>query len=575
MNSRFAPFSLSALLLFTATAGAADFGPKRVLAFYYTWYGTEPFSGKWIHYEKVDTEKQDIGNWRYWPTIGPYDSHDPAVLDLHMKQMQEAGIDGPITTWWGRNDWNDQALPILLDKAQAHGRVVTVYYETTAKTDATEEKAAERLSYIIQTHTSHPAWLKVNGRPVIFIYGRAVNEIKPAERWTAIRKLVVDKTGVDPFLVGDGINSANAEAFDGTHQYNTAGGLRGSDKPEEIRRAVVGIELSSELIPRRHGKLACYTVIPGYDDTKNRTPGLAIPRLDGKTYDIGWEAGIGRDLDWALICTWNEWHEGSVIEPCKEFGDKYLKATAEWTKKFKDPTAKPIPAPADPAWAPFIKEWKGGKVAVLGGMQGMGADLLTSGLPTRLFGLDEFARGGVKAAEYPIAIYTEGEPFKNDYGEGKTVEAAFKQYGKDGGVVVFASWQPWPLFKNLDTGETGWSKTIGLPLAMTWEKTPPEEGIVVRDNETKKDEPYPAKGDQRFRASVAPAKDSGGEYHAWLTVFGPAGKRYGDALSSYVYKSGPLAPARFIYASQALWSMSDPVRRMQDVLEKASEMARK
>ncbi|MCX7011560.1 MAG: glycoside hydrolase family 99-like domain-containing protein [Candidatus Sumerlaeota bacterium] len=570
MNRPIALLSFFSLLPFCASAGAADFGPKRVLAFYYTWYATEAFSGKWLHYANVDTAKQDIGNWRYWPAIGPYDSHDPAVLDLHMKQMQEAGIDGPITTWWGPKDWNDQALPILLDKAQAHGRVVTVYYETTAKTDATDEKAAERLAYVIQTHTSHPAWLKVNGRPVIFIYVRAVNEIKPAERWTTIRKLVVEKTGVDPFLVGDGINDANAKVFDGTHQYNTAGRLRGLDKPEEMRRAIAGIELTSELVPRRHGKLACYTVIPGYDDTKNRTPGLAIPRLDGQTYDIGWEGGIGRDVDWTLICTWNEWHEGSVIEPCKEFGDKYLKATAEWSKKFKDPNAKPIAAPPDPAWAPFVKAWKGGKVAVLGGPQGIGMDLLAPGLPTRLFSLEEFAQGKLKAAECPIAVYTEGEPFKNDYGEGKTVEAAFKQYGKDGGVVVFASWQPWPLFKDLDTGETSWSKRIGLPLAMSWEKTPPEQGIVVRDNATKADEPYPTSGDLRFRPSVAPTKDEGCDYRAWLTVFGPTGKRYGDALSSYVYKSGPYAPARFLYAWQGMWSMSDPVRRMQDVLMKAA-----
>ena len=374
----------AALAAFCAQAGAGEFGPKRVLTFYYTWYATEAFSGKWMHYKNVDTAKEDIGSSRHYPIGGAYDSHDPAVVERHMIQMKEAGIDGPIVTWWGPGDWNDTALPILLEKAQKDGRVVTAYYETTPGETPQDETAAQRLAHIIQTHASHPAWLKVNGRPVIFVYGRAVNQIKPPSRWTAIRKMVVEKTGVDPFLVGDGIRDPVAEVFDGVHQYNTASRHRGLTKPEETSRAAAQIVLTSQLIPRRYGRLACYTVIPGYDDTKNRTPGLAVPRQDGAIYDIAWEAAIGRDIDWVLITSFNEWHEGSEIEPSKEFGDQYLKATARWTKQFKDPAAKPIAFPADPSWKSFVQNWKGGTVAVVGGLQGIGADLALSGLPARV-----------------------------------------------------------------------------------------------------------------------------------------------------------------------------------------------
>jgi len=38
---------------------------------------------------------------------------------------------------------------------------------------------------------------------------------------------------------------------------------------------------------------------------------------------------------WALICTWNEWHEGSEIEPSLEYGYQYINLTTHHTSKFK------------------------------------------------------------------------------------------------------------------------------------------------------------------------------------------------------------------------------------------------
>ena len=192
----------------------------------------------------------------------------------------------------------------------------------------------------------------------------------------------------------------------------------------------------------------------------------------------------------------------------------------------------------------------------------------------------EFAQGKIKASECPIAFYTEGEPFQNEYPNGQTFEAALRQYWAGGGVVVFASWQPWPLYRNLDTGETGWSKKIGLTLANGDQgegkrgfESRPEEGLVFRDTKAGAEEPFPTQGEQRFRPSFAPDGAEGLEYQAWLTVFGPSGRRYGDALSRYHYRSGPCTPAKMIYAWTGLWNTGDPTKRCQDILEKAREFA--
>jgi hypothetical protein len=83
-------------------------------------------------------------------------------------------------------------------------------------------------------------------------------------------------------------------------------------------------------------RIACVTVIPGYDDTTQGRPAPRpiTERHDGKTYEALWEEAIAANPDWVLITTWNEWHEGSEIEPSVENGDRALKATPAFAAKF-------------------------------------------------------------------------------------------------------------------------------------------------------------------------------------------------------------------------------------------------
>ncbi|HEX30581.1 TPA: hypothetical protein ENG04_10925, partial [Candidatus Poribacteria bacterium] len=59
--------------------------PKLVLAFYYPWYGNPQVSGRWVHWSGMDQEKKEIASSTHYPTLGPYDSHDPKLCDQHAK----------------------------------------------------------------------------------------------------------------------------------------------------------------------------------------------------------------------------------------------------------------------------------------------------------------------------------------------------------------------------------------------------------------------------------------------------------------------------------------------------------
>ena len=48
-----------------------------------------------------------------------------------------------------------------------------------------------------------------------------------------------------------------------------------------------------------------------------------------------WEDVIASGAKWALILTWNEWHEGSEIDVSMEYGEWFLNLTKQYTQAFK------------------------------------------------------------------------------------------------------------------------------------------------------------------------------------------------------------------------------------------------
>ena len=79
-------------------------------------------------------------------------------------------------------------------------------------------------------------------------------------------------------------------------------------------------------------------------------------RRHGKYYEVGWRAAISAGVDYVSITSFNEWHEGTQIEPAirkntinytyldyePEGSDFYLKVTKYWIHSFTN-KRRPIP----------------------------------------------------------------------------------------------------------------------------------------------------------------------------------------------------------------------------------------
>jgi len=321
------------LILFCSLA----FPQKRVLAFYYPWYGTPEVSGSWVHWNEAGHNPEILlsGNIPDSATsehpFKLYDSNDPEVIKEHLSLAKWAGIDAFIYSWWGMDDFSDRAFRKALKIAEKEKGIpvkLTIYYETISNVAVDKVEATVKdLMYILNEYADSPAFFKHDNKPVIFIYGRAMGQL--GDKWEDVIKEVKRLRKGNVLFIADSLNSHWLDFFDGLHEYNPVGAILA--KVDMLRRYK-----SCKEICAKKGKISCATVIPGYDDSNVRANNPIIRlRDDGKLYKELWESAIKADVDWVLICTFNEWHEGTEIEPSVEYGRFYLQLTREYAARFK------------------------------------------------------------------------------------------------------------------------------------------------------------------------------------------------------------------------------------------------
>ncbi|MHC4188294.1 MAG: glycoside hydrolase family 99-like domain-containing protein [Planctomycetota bacterium] len=309
--------------------------PRRVMTFYYPWYGTPDGpggAGRTVHWRRIDAANKDIGASTNYPVLGAYDSHDPKLLDQHCRWAECARIDTFIVSWWGHNSFSDRAMDKILKSCLRHGLRACIYYEKVPEPQ-TPQKAADDIIKVLSKYGKHPAHLKINGKPVVFVYGRALRQLG-LTGWQKAIEIVNKKHKEGVTAIGDQFSHGATHVFDGVHTYNTAGSLKGMS-PADVRKWAARTYQSWVRLADHADKISALTVIPGYDDTKIRKPGLAVDRYETELYRIQWEQAIKADPDWILITSFNEWHEGSEIEPSLEYRRQYLDLTAEYAKSFK------------------------------------------------------------------------------------------------------------------------------------------------------------------------------------------------------------------------------------------------
>lgn len=343
----------------TVVSNTTNSREKRVMAFYYSWYGNptdytdtslgivDPLTTDWYHWNHGSTTPtpENYAGVNA-PTYGLYDSNDPNLIETHFNLALEAGIDSFICTWWGIGSPTDTTFNNLMIMAEELDTdlELTIYYETNSGRvldipilDAIELISTEVI-HILDEYGDSDYFLKIDDKPVIFFYTEMAFSTLV---WERISSRIKEKH--DCYLLPDLTPYPEARtelfnAFDGVHIYNPTHyiNMQRQFKVNKSSFNDIGrLYQSMSLTAKSHGKISALTVIPGYDDRVIRDPGILVTRQEGYTYDYLWKASIDADADWVLITSFNEWHEGTDIEPSLEYGDYYIERTAYWSQIFK------------------------------------------------------------------------------------------------------------------------------------------------------------------------------------------------------------------------------------------------
>lgn len=278
--------------------------PPRVFAFYYAWFDEQTWTPD--HVADIPSET--------------YVSRDPNAIARHIDQANSAGIDSFVVSWLGPGNPTDERFKMMLDIAGGKNFSATIDFEANRYRSRAEMVNA--LNYVRDQLMTHGAFARVNGKPILYFWRQQVFSV---DEWAEIRNVVDPNRG--QIWIAEGVNVAYQRVFDGHHLYSIAWSpdvnYTLNDWAKRVRRA--GAD-----------KLWVATVMPGYDDTRTtRADRFARSREDGNFYRSAWNAALATNPDLLIITSWNEWVEGSMIEPSATYGNLYLDITREYAAQVK------------------------------------------------------------------------------------------------------------------------------------------------------------------------------------------------------------------------------------------------
>ena len=259
-------------------------------SFYYQW-----FPAAW-------TQRSIFPYTRYHPSLGFYDSGDPAAIESHVRSMRYGKFQATIASWWGQNQKGEQTrVPALLAGATAVDPSfrVALYYEKESSANPAETELRADLEYLRLKYGGNRGYLRVGGRPVLFVYNADDLDCSVVDRWRAAN----DTAGFYLVLkVFPGYASCPSQP-DGWHQYAPA-------TPYQ------------RYIPANPAISGSVNISPGFWHVEDADP-PGGDRPDLARDLTRWRQNI-RDMivsgaHWHLVTSFNEWGEGTAVENATEW----------------------------------------------------------------------------------------------------------------------------------------------------------------------------------------------------------------------------------------------------------------
>jgi hypothetical protein len=275
----------------------APSGSPELLAVYQPWFGSK--------------DHINVG----------YSSQDRVVLQKQITQARNLGITGFAVNWYGpRQQYMDRSYALLQELAAENDFKVALLYDEAVDNPGQETEAVVNdLRYAYdhyisdQSSPSQSAYLRYDGRPVIFIFPKS-----DKTDWNRVRQ-VVNSWPDPPLLIYKDSNSRYSSDFDGFFAWVEPGSQGWSPDGKNWGEGYLK-DFYQRMLSKYPDKIAVGAAWPGFNDSQaSWSLNRHMSSRCGKTFEDSLRLfrryyNDERPLPFLLIVTWNDYEEGTAIE---------------------------------------------------------------------------------------------------------------------------------------------------------------------------------------------------------------------------------------------------------------------
>jgi hypothetical protein len=344
-------FSSLGAVMNTFAQTAAPACDKMVGAYYYVWYG---LNTSWRNKNGAfHSNWEDATSTPFW---GEYVSNDSSVADTQIILAELHGIDFFAVSWLGIFDYydhlavNDFLQQGLLEAEQMDTFKFCILYESriildsvynaSESNDFFERQFANDMNYANATYFTNPSYLRIDGKPVVFIYD--LPYLCQNLGTSVVHEMLVNLTlcfSNKIYLVGDvgsGPLPTNvpfqlsifSNVLNATTNYFFSSASRGW----EGILADAGQDYTQWRANMTDNGMSFFpNAYPGYNDSIENPDAPVLP-VNATEFSKFLQIAVNNTDNGGItmITSWNEWKESTAIEPSAQMGDMLLDVIPEF-----------------------------------------------------------------------------------------------------------------------------------------------------------------------------------------------------------------------------------------------------
>jgi len=305
-----------------------------IMVHYMPWFQTPEVTGYWgSHWTMANRNpntmlsngRRDIAS-HYYPLVEPYDSSDSDYLEYALLCIKLTGIDGILIDYYGSWNYNDypqllEASNAVIEMCKKVGLEYGIVYEDRTVQSIVDQGFSDKISlakgdfrYMNDNYFKTDNYFKLDNKPVVLNFGPI--SIKSNDDWLNIFSSIDTEINFFPLAyhpeyydlttstsgvyawVGE-IQDTNLYNYASQFQYTGGGAL--FEFNEFYEEGGWGAT-SQEDLPNRNGDLLRETL----------------------------DRAKASSTDFIQLITWNDWGEGTAIEPSLDYEYKQLSIVQEF-----------------------------------------------------------------------------------------------------------------------------------------------------------------------------------------------------------------------------------------------------